>query len=174
MRKYNQTPKQAKVLSRLIEKENLKKGVELGVFWGETTFYLMNKFPDLELYGIDLWEVVNWGDKADAGYRTYEQFPLEEYYEDVKKKAVEYQNLKIMKYDTTKAAELFADKYFDFVFIDADHTYEGVKRDIEAWIPKVSKFVVGHDIHMDGVRRAVIEKFGTYTELDNFVWYIRL
>jgi hypothetical protein len=27
---------------------------------------------------------------------------------------------------------------------------------------------------MDGVRKAVIERFGTYTELDNFVWYIRL
>jgi predicted O-methyltransferase YrrM len=174
MRNYNQAPKQAVALGGLIEKEKLTNGVELGVFWGETTFYLMDKFPNLRLVGIDLWEPVVWGDKNDDGYRTYEQFPLNQYYEDVKEKTKKYPNLVIIKSDTVKAAELFSDNYFDFVFIDADHTYDGVKRDIEAWLPKVTKFVVGHDIHMDGVRKAVIERFGTYTELDNFVWYIRL
>jgi predicted O-methyltransferase YrrM len=174
MRNYNPAPKQAIALGGLIEKENLKTGVELGVFWGETTFYLMDKFPNLKLVGIDLWEPVVWGDKNDDGYRTYDQFPLNQYYEEVKAKTEKYSNLVIIKSDTAKAAELFYDNYFDFVFIDADHTYKGVKRDIEAWLPKVTKFVVGHDIHMEGVRKAVIENFGTYTELDNFVWYIRL
>lgn len=173
MNRPNSAPKQAVALGNLIEKKNLKVGAELGVFKGETTFYLMNRFPDLELYGIDLWKSVTWGDESDEGYRTYGKFPLNTYYEDVMKFSEQYHRLTILRMDTAETALLFPDNYFDFVFIDADHTYEGVKKDIEAWLPKVSKFLVGHDIHMSGVNKAVTEQFGTYNELDNFVWYVK-
>lgn len=40
----------------------------------------------------------------------------------------------------------------DCLFIDGDHTYEGVKRDIEAWTPhvKVGGVVIYHDVAKDG------------------------
>ena len=36
---------------------------------------------------------------------------------------------------------------FDFVFIDGDHRYESVRRDIQAWLPKVRPggIMGGHD-----------------------------
>lgn len=174
MRKRNPAPKQAIALSGLIEKENLKRGAEIGVFWGETTFYLADKFPNLELYGVDLWKQVDWGNKDDEGFRTYEQFPLNEYYEYVINEAKKYPNVHILKQDSVEAASNFENGFFDFIFIDGDHTYEGVRRDIEAWTPKVSKIVCGHDIHMAGVKKAVLENFSSYKELDNFVWYTEI
>lgn len=39
--------------------------------------------------------------------------------------------------DSARIAENYADCSLDFVFIDGDHSYEGVKRDILAWIPKL-------------------------------------
>jgi hypothetical protein len=44
-------------------------------------------------------------------------------------------------------SELFEDNSLDFVYIDANHTYEGVKEDIKYWYPKVKPggLLLGHD-----------------------------
>lgn len=39
--------------------------------------------------------------------------------------------------DSVATLRAFADGYFDWVYIDADHRYEGVKRDLEAVRPKL-------------------------------------
>jgi hypothetical protein len=60
------------------------------------------------------------------------------------------------------------------VFIDADHSYDAVKKDIEDWDKKVRDggIVFGHDIDWPSVKTAVEEKYGKLyvTEEDN-VWY---
>lgn len=47
----------------------------------------------------------------------------------------------------------------DFVYIDGDHSYEAVKKDLEAWYPKVKSggMFCGHDYNYPDVERAVQE-----------------
>lgn len=59
----------------------------------------------------------------------------------------------------------FSNNEFDFLYIDANHSYDGVKRDLELYIPKVKKggVIAGHDYveNWVGVRKAVDESFGS-------------
>jgi hypothetical protein len=61
------------------------------------------------------------------------------------------------------ASENYADNSLDFVFIDAAHDYENVRKDIICWYRKVKKggVIAGHDYtSAEGVKRAVDEFFG--------------
>lgn len=86
--------------------------------------------------------------------------------------------------DTSKrGSKLFADEFFDFVYIDANHSYESVYEDLECWYPKVKKggIFAGHD-YLDrppvfGVKSAVDKFLSSYTinftdEQDFKTWYI--
>lgn len=63
---------------------------------------------------------------------------------------------------TDKICEEIPNGYFDELFIDADHSYEAVKKDLENWECKVKKggTICGHDYgNWEGVGRAVNERY---------------
>ena len=65
----------------------------------------------------------------------------------------------------------------DMVFIDADHSYEAVKADIEAWLPKVKVggILCGHDygLMFPGVAKAVDEAFGNDRKVSGYtIWSV--
>ncbi len=49
--------------------------------------------------------------------------------------------------DSETAAKIFADGILDLVFLDSDHRYESVKKDISSWLPKLRNggILCGHD-----------------------------
>ena len=73
-----------------------------------------------------------------------------------------------LKTTSIEAAKYFDDGILDFVFIDAEHTFEAVVSDIRAWLPKVKHggCIAGHDYSWDGVKRAVEQELaGKYKQL---------
>lgn len=74
---------------------------------------------------------------------------------------------------TTHDASESINQDFDMIFIDADHSYEAVKQDIEDWFPKLKKggIIIGHDYHdFEGVKKAVHEYFGPF-EVTDSLWH---
>lgn len=62
-----------------------------------------------------------------------------------------------------EASLLYEDESVDIIFIDADHSEEAVKKDINLWLPKVKKngILAGHDyFSWPGVQKAVNELIG--------------
>ena len=47
---------------------------------------------------------------------------------------------------TADANEVECSETFDFAIIDGDHSYQGVKRDLNRWAPKVRGYVAFHDM----------------------------
>ena len=72
-------------------------------------------------------------------------------------------------------ADKIKDSIADLIFIDADHSYESVKKDIEKYSPKlkVGGLLTGHDIDYPGVNRAVTEVIKNFDVGPNYVWIKR-
>ncbi len=89
-----------------------------------------------------------------------------------------------IKEKSTDAAELIADNSLDFVYIDGNHAYEFVTKDISLYYPKVKEggLFSGHDYNYESVKKAVNEfvnkqKLKLHTEhyangKKNFDWWI--
>jgi hypothetical protein len=65
---------------------------------------------------------------------------------------------------TDEAITRYPDEYFDVVFIDADHRYTAVKKDIQQWLMKVKKggLLCGHDcdIILTNGLQSIYDKWG--------------
>jgi beta-1,4-mannosyl-glycoprotein beta-1,4-N-acetylglucosaminyltransferase len=82
-----------------------------------------------------------------------------------------------LRMTSKNASDLLLEKGIkpDMIFIDADHTYEGVSTDIDAWSRLVEDDTIfcGHDMGAwEGVGRAVTEKFNLFYIGENTtIWY---
>lgn len=176
MRKRRTTKHRARLLRSLIIEHGWTFGAELGVMKGVTFLELLRDNPRLILVGVDSWQAMPEKDK-DPGGRSYSAVDFDATYTTLKAKVAPYgARARLLRMKTVYAASLFGDKAFDFVFIDADHTYEGARDDIEAWLPKVRPggWLMGHDFNkkdFPGVVKAVLERFEPRLYSDH-VWAV--
>jgi hypothetical protein len=78
---------------------------------------------------------------------------------------------------STLAVKLFADDFFDFVYIDGNHNYDSVKQDISIWFPKVKKggILGGHDFDVRNIERQdVTEAVKDFTKENNLEYMVFL
>lgn len=163
-------------------------GAEIGVFTGDLSHRLLNR-DDVTLHMVDSWAISpsdgQYAKSGDfhAGLTVQQQ---EDFYQHTLSLVKLFgDRAKIIRKSSVDAAQDIADGALDFVFIDADHSYEGCKSDIAAWLPKLKKggILCGHDYNNTdypcfGVNQAVDEfcqEHGYAVDLgDNFTWFINL
>jgi len=178
------------VLEKLIKENNWNSGAEVGCLQGNTTFHLLKNCPALTLYAVDAWKEYDglYADAKDGGQialhrmsddgtETKLRVPFEVVEELFRDKAKKYNGrLKILKGLSWEVAEQVPDGSLDFAFIDADHIEPAVRKDIPAWKRKVrvGGMLLGHDIHLPSVRRAVDDLCPGWTHLDQEVWAIQV
>jgi len=142
-------------LMSVIVANNFKIGCELGTYMGETTFFLLDNAPDLTLHTVDIFE-----QQYDHENYSNNKYNFTEKYPDFIEKSKKYgDRLTVHRGWTHEVAQTIEDSTFDFVFIDADHSYEGCKRDIISWKSKIKPkgLLMGHDANLPSVEKAVKE-----------------
>lgn len=166
------------ILFKYIQSFNLKYGAELGVWRGRVFKHLLANDPDLRMVGVDLYapQPENTGPEKWTSGENGHAWDHETYYNDMLQfcESVNGRGRIIRDY-TYNAVNQFEDNELDFIFIDADHSYEAVKKDIQDWTPKVRSggIIFGHDINWPTVRKAVEEDFGkAYTIESDNVWWV--
>jgi hypothetical protein len=140
--------------------------VEVGAYKGKSTAFLvveiLNSAKTIRVDCVDTWEGSSemksdglFPDDDVVNSTLYDKFldnirPVREFVNPIRSTSVD-------------AAKMYEDNSLDFVFIDAEHSYESVREDIDAWLPKVKKggIIAGHDYSTawPGVIQAVDETF---------------
>jgi hypothetical protein len=146
--------------------------VEIGVWAGSTTQYAVK--AGCKCFAVDTWE----GSHSDFSGMDADRFGGDNILRAFCKnmRADLFTNVFPLKGTSQFWANAWPkDLPIDFVYIDADHEYIEVKRDIEYWTPLVRKggIIAGHDYNLfPGVNKAV-EETGPFEHVGKHVWWRR-
>lgn len=111
-------------------------GVEIGVLRGDYSKMILEEWKHGTLYLVDTWRHIS--EYIDMNGRD-DQYHYDCMIETAKN-INNYQNrAHMIRMGSAESAKLFPNEYFDFIYIDADHSYEAVKQDLEVWWPKIKK-----------------------------------
>lgn len=143
--------KKRKNLTKIINLNNFDLGVEIGVFKGEYSKFLLENCPNLFMYCVDLWDSSAMSKKnMYNGDELFEKVFLEfqEKYKD---------RFSLMRKSSVEASYCFENNSLDFIYIDADHSYSAVCRDIESWWKKlkIGGLFGGHDYSSAGIKGVI-------------------
>lgn len=166
-------------VSRIPDDAEMVTFLEVGSWLGKSTCYLgrivKDSGKDILVYAVDTW-------KGSINEEFHQEF-VEKHGGDLKHLFLEnmtngdvISHIVAMQSDSLDAATQFEDESLDMVFIDANHSEEAVRADIDAWFPKVKigGLIGGHDYHKSwgqGVVAAVDSRFPNCHKICNSTWY---
>ena len=166
--------KQYRVWEPFMRKYNCQIICEVGVRHGHN-FEKMIEHEPQHGAAVDIWKDTGNIAENDKGYS---QKQLDAQYYDFKKRVGNKPNVRILRANSALASKFFVDDFFDFVYLDADHSYEGVHRDISLWYPKVKKdgFLLGDDFvnhkTRTGVKYGVMDAVNKFTTENNLSYFV--
>jgi len=178
---YNLDIRAAALLS-LIDDGRPMVGVEVGVYRGDLSAALLHARPQLCMLLVD-----SWGDpdRGSPYYQTGDHHASMTTAEQEAARQLCMSNIERFGYravtrhmKSAEAALRLSDRSVDFVFLDADHSFEGVTEDLNLWLPKIKDggWIGGHDYANPAlpdtkVKEAVDAFFGEPPRLlDDMVW----
>ena len=162
------TDEEGEAYAKLVRGLSKAKIAEVGVFLGRSMSWI---FEPCRENGNVIWAVDNW-----LGAGSVRGPKLQEGFLDTRDKWDARDFVSIASGDSSEVAGTFDDDYFDLVMIDGAHDYEGVKRDLKAWMPKVKSggVLCGHDYcpkFHPAVIKAVDELVGDLDGLAHRFWW---
>lgn len=163
--------------------------VEIGSLWGRSTARMAQLIRDskknIKFYAVDFWDLrgITGGVWSEEDLHWAREMGVKEgpdmCYQSM---LTALSRLGLTSYVTPiklssrEAYKLFLDESIDFVFVDADHSYEGVTEDIKFWYPKVKRggTMAGHDYDWTSVKSAVTDFFVTKpVYIHNTSWMVQ-
>ena len=137
-------------------------GAEIGVCEGDFSELILTTVEPTKLFLVDIWGHIS------LSYNDHNMVSNQEHetrFQYVTKRFLNYSNAYVVRSLSNAMPQIFPESYFDWMYIDADHSYEGCKRDlnIAKKLVKTNGYILGHDYNwkfqgvMDSVNEFVAE-----------------
>lgn len=138
---------------------------EIGVAKGKFSQAILKTLNPKKLYLIDSWE------NFDLGYMDYNMVDQQDHdnrYYSVVDKFKNFPNVEILRKRSVDGLLSFSNEFFDWVYIDADHSFEGCYNDLIHSHNKIKTdgYICGHDYLAED---KVQEGFGVNEAVHKFI-----
>ncbi len=152
MIRHSHIPRRSHLALHLNELKLTGTAVEIGVYRGDFSAEFLELWKGKQYHLVD-----PWNDPPCVGQLVSNNKDLEFVTERFK----DDPRVTIHKHYSEVASFKYIDETLDFVYIDADHTYESIYNDLVQWWPKIRSggIMAGHDIFVvdyAGVTEALI------------------
>jgi predicted O-methyltransferase YrrM len=130
-------------ISNILNNSGAKTGVEIGVFKGEFSRNILERWNGT-LYLVDPWRELSDEEYLDSSNHKNHRDAFAQTMEAIKG----FENRAFMLRGLgEEMVHLFKDNSLDYIYIDGNHDYDHVKQDLELWWPKLKAggLLAGHD-----------------------------
>ena len=141
--------------------EQLKKNstiVEVGVWKGNFSKQIWDISKPNLLVLVDSWiyneKIRGCAPQVDGEEPLSQRF-FDQAKNDTYNKFANNPNVHILDLNSLDAASNYKDNFFDYVYIDAEHTYEAVSKDLNFWYPKLKKMAFYLEMITIGERKMI-------------------
>nr|QOI90344.1 hypothetical protein HWQ62_00207 [Pyramimonas orientalis virus] len=153
-------------ITNILKTHNLNGfGVEIGVKEGEFSKHLLSNWNCKQLYLVDPW-ITQSSNKYDETHHNHSS-DYETCKNNVQPFMGKYQFIRDFSHNAHK---LFENEYFDFIYIDGNHSYEAVLEDLNDWYPKLKQngLICGDDYTVKPIDNVFGYEFGVKKAVDEF------
>ena len=141
---------------------------EIRVFKGEFFKYILDNCNPSKLEGVDVFSGI--AGSGDVNGNNPIQVDMDAVYTELENTYANNAIVSFHKDFSHKYLQKQENDKYDIIYIDADHSYSAVKRDIELAFDKIKNkgFIMGHDYEVNKLKCNHNWKFGTKQAVDEF------
>ncbi len=141
---------------------------EIGVFEGTFSKQIVETIQPSVLYMIDVF--TGQCDSGNEDGNNVVHRNMDEVYRNLLAYSHDKPMLRLLKGKSTEILATFPDNSIDMIYIDGDHSYTGVKSDLESAFSKVRAggWIMGHDYEMNMTKARTRYEFGVKQAVDEF------
>lgn len=111
---------------------------EIGVWKGDFSQLILDTRRPREFHLVDPWNFSpHFPKRWYGGGIAHSQADMDDIWKAVVQRFAAFPSVQVHKRKSTEIAKEFTDRYFDWIYIDGDHSCQAVLDDLVCWYPKV-------------------------------------
>lgn len=150
------------MISTLVPKNGIY--AEVGVFQGTFSNFIVDTLLPTKFFVVDFFTGVTGSGDQDGN--NFQYCNLDEIYNKMNVDP----RFTVLKGDSSTCISTLEDNSLDMIYLDGDHAYDGVKKDITVAFKKVKNggWIMGHDYEMNMTKAKKHYYFGVKQAVDEF------